>query len=103
MRDSCSPLTKQIVEGMIEGKRKIGWQRTQRYDNIREWTGSSYNKAKRKAQTEQHGEVIVSEVLSSRAQKWSPIVKNDGGSKVARQVTLPPTPRSNSPHTHQDT
>ena len=50
MRDSGSPLTKQIVEGMIEGKRKRGRQKKQWYDNIREWTGLSYTKAKRKAQ-----------------------------------------------------
>ena len=50
MRDSGSPLTKQIVERMIEGKGKRGRQKKQWYDNIREWTGLSYTMGKRKAQ-----------------------------------------------------
>ena len=42
MRGSGSPLTLQIVEGMVEGKRKRGRQKKQWFDNIREWTGLSY-------------------------------------------------------------
>ena len=36
MRGSGSPLTLQIVEGMVEGKRKRGRQKKQWFDNIRE-------------------------------------------------------------------
>ena len=50
MRGSGSPLTLQIVEGMVEGKRKRGRQKKQWFDNIREWTGLSYMRAKRSAQ-----------------------------------------------------
>ena len=50
MRGSGSPLTLQIVEGMVEGKRKRGEQKKQWFDNIREWTGLSYMRAKRSAQ-----------------------------------------------------
>ena len=49
MRGSGSPLTLQIVEGMVEGKRKRGRQKKQWFDNIREWTGLSYMRAKRSA------------------------------------------------------
>ena len=50
MRGSGSPLTLQIVEGMVEGKRKRGRQKKHWFDNIREWTGLSYMRAKRSAQ-----------------------------------------------------
>ena len=50
MRGSGSPLTLQIVEGMVEGKGKRGRQKKQWFNNIREWTGLSYMKAKRSAQ-----------------------------------------------------
>ena len=46
-------------------------QKKQWCNEVREWTGPSYIKAK------QHGAV-----LSRKAQKWSPIVRSDGGSKV---------------------
>ena len=50
MRGSGSPLTLQIVEGMVEGKWKRGRQKKQWFDNIREWTGLSYMRLKRSAQ-----------------------------------------------------
>ena len=50
MRGSGSPLTRHIVEGMVEGKRKRGRLKKQWFDNIREWTGLSYMIAKRSAQ-----------------------------------------------------
>ena len=50
MRGSGSPLTLQIVESMVEGKRKRDRQKKQWFDNIREWTGLSYMRAKRSAQ-----------------------------------------------------
>ena len=50
MRGSGSPPTLQIVEGMVEGKRKRGRQKKHWFDNIREWTGVSYMRAKRSAQ-----------------------------------------------------
>ena len=50
MRGSGSPLTLQIVEGVVEGKRKRGRQKKSWFDNIREWTGLSYMRAKRSAQ-----------------------------------------------------
>ena len=50
MRGSGSPLTLQIVEGMVEEKRKRGRQKKSWFDNIREWTELSYMRAKRSAQ-----------------------------------------------------
>ena len=50
MRGSGSPLTLQIVEGMVEGKRKRGRQKKSWFDSFREWTGLSYMRAKRSAQ-----------------------------------------------------
>ena len=50
IRGSGSPLTLQIVEGMVEGKRKRGRQKKSWFDNIREWTRLSYMRAKRSAQ-----------------------------------------------------
>ena len=46
MRGRGSPLTLQIVKGMVKGKRKRGRQK----NNIREWTGLSYMRAKHSAQ-----------------------------------------------------
>ena len=50
MRGSGSSFTLQIVEGLVEGKRKRGRQNKQWFDNIREWTGLSYMRAKCSAQ-----------------------------------------------------
>ena len=50
MRGSGSPLTLQIVEGMVEGKSKRRRQKKSWFDNIREWTGLSYMRAKHSAQ-----------------------------------------------------
>ena len=45
-----SPLTLQIIEGMMDGKRRRGRQKNQWFDNIREWSRMSYTQAKRLAQ-----------------------------------------------------
>ena len=50
MRDSGSPLTKQIVKRMVEGKRKRERQKKHLYDNFRKWSGLCCTKAKHKAQ-----------------------------------------------------
>ena len=42
--------THSIVEGMVEGKRKRGRLKKSWFDNIKEWTGLSYMRAKRSAQ-----------------------------------------------------
>ena len=70
MRGSGSPLAMQIVEGMVEGERKRGRQKNQWFDNIREWTGLSYKRAKRSAQDRS---------------AWSRIIKKsvDGGRQMS--------------------
>ena len=50
LRGSGCPLTLQIIEGMIDGKRRRGRQKKQWFDNIREWSGMSYTQAKHLAQ-----------------------------------------------------
>ena len=50
MRGSGSPLTHQILEGKVNGKRKRGGQIKSWFDNIREWSGLTYQSAKRLAQ-----------------------------------------------------
>ena len=59
MRGSDSSLTMQIVEGMVEGKRKRGRQKKQWFDNIREWTGLSYIRAKCSAQNRSEWRRII--------------------------------------------
>jgi hypothetical protein len=69
LRGSGSPLTLQIIEGKVEGKRKRGRQKKKWYDNIREWTGLSYIQAKRLAQDRRawRGEVKkCAEVVANR-------------------------------------
>ena len=50
LRGHGSPLTLQIIEGKMDGKRKRGRQKKKWYDNIKEWTGLTYTQAKRLAQ-----------------------------------------------------
>ena len=50
MRGSGSPLTLQILEGKVEGKRKRGRQKKCWFDNIKERSGLTYQQAKRAAQ-----------------------------------------------------
>lgn len=66
IRGSGSPLTLQIIEGTIEGKRKRGRQKKQWYDNIREWTGLSYVKAKRSAQDRTAWRSIIKRAVCGR-------------------------------------
>ena len=73
MRNSGSPLTKQTEEEMIEwGERKRERQKKQLYDNIIDYTGLSYTKAKRKAQDSTAWRRVVkkgAEVVANH-QKW---------------------------------
>ena len=50
LRGSGSPLSLNLIEGKVEGKRKRGRQKKNWFDNIREWTGLNYVQAKRAAQ-----------------------------------------------------
>ena len=84
MRCSGSPLTLQIVQGMVEGKRKRGRHKKSWFDNIREWTGLSYMRAKRKC-TKQ---ISMEENDKGVCRRWSPIVRSDGGSEVGNEVGI---------------
>ena len=80
MRGSSSPHTLQIVEGMVKGKRKRGRQKKSWFDNIKEWTGLSYNED----QTQCTKQISMEENDKEMCRRWSPIVRSDGGSEVAR-------------------